>query len=221
MTAEICSTANSGDTKQLIDSRDSKKYWVAKLDDGRCWMTQNMELDLTSRTLTSADSDVVSEYTFDSDVMHTRPLVSNFSNTSIVAWNFGDYVRTTPSTATSSTYCNSIPGLSGCTDYFTNVADMTPMAAVRTDDVAVSGNTYDAHFKTGYYYSWNAATASSSEHIIVSGQAPNSICPKGWELPTSNATTTGSFYYFLVSLGSIMVSRSVTSSPPISPVSLT
>lgn len=33
-------------TKQLIDTRDGNKYWVAKLADGNCWMTQNLALNL-------------------------------------------------------------------------------------------------------------------------------------------------------------------------------
>ncbi len=34
----------------------------------------------------------------------------------------------------------------------------------------------------GAYYSWHAATAGTS---VDEGEAPNSICPKGWRLPTS------------------------------------
>lgn len=47
-------------TAQLIDSRDGKSYWVAKLADGNCWMTQNLALDLDRETLplNSASSDV-------------------------------------------------------------------------------------------------------------------------------------------------------------------
>ena len=41
-------TPGSEVTKQLIDSRDGKEYWVAKLADGNCWMTQNLALDLNS-----------------------------------------------------------------------------------------------------------------------------------------------------------------------------
>lgn len=54
MTPEICqNTADYIDvnhyaTKQLIDARDGKSYWVAKLADGKCWMVQNLALDLLS-----------------------------------------------------------------------------------------------------------------------------------------------------------------------------
>ena len=54
------STTNT--TYTLIDSRDDSVYNVRKLADGNCWMTQNLQLT-GSRTLTSADSDVTSNFT--------------------------------------------------------------------------------------------------------------------------------------------------------------
>ena len=40
------------------------------------------------------------------------------------------------------------------------------------------------------YYYWAAAVASTSAYYIT-GEAPNSICPKGWRLPTGG--TSGEF----------------------------
>lgn len=37
---------------QLIDKRDNKKYWIAKLADGNVWMTQNLNLELTTPGIT-------------------------------------------------------------------------------------------------------------------------------------------------------------------------
>ncbi len=44
----------------------------------------------------------------------------------------------------------------------------------------------------GYYYNWCAATAGT---CTSSGEAADSICPRGWRLPTSNkaSTVSGSF----------------------------
>ncbi len=67
MTSAKCYHASIGETKQLTDIRDNKKYWVTKLKDGNCWMTQNLDLDLyvnnTGRTLTASDSDVAGSWT--------------------------------------------------------------------------------------------------------------------------------------------------------------
>lgn len=56
MTAEICSNSAEHESKQLIDTRDNKSYWVAKLKDGNCWMTQNLDYDGYGTKLTSPSS---------------------------------------------------------------------------------------------------------------------------------------------------------------------
>ena len=59
-----CSALSSGQQIQLQDSRDQKMYWVGKLPDGNCWMTQNLDLDLsTSTTFTPADTNISSNWT--------------------------------------------------------------------------------------------------------------------------------------------------------------
>jgi uncharacterized protein (TIGR02145 family) len=42
----------------------------------------------------------------------------------------------------------------------------------------------------GYLYNWSAATAGESQTTMPagSGNAPNSICPKNWRLPTGGST---------------------------------
>ncbi len=42
MSDQICTNTKENKTKQLIDIRDGKSYWVTKLKDGNCWMTQNL-----------------------------------------------------------------------------------------------------------------------------------------------------------------------------------
>ena len=61
MTPEICAKAQTHQTTTLRDIRDGNTYTVAKLKDGKCWMTQNLRI--INKTLTPADSDVVSNYT--------------------------------------------------------------------------------------------------------------------------------------------------------------
>ena len=59
MTPRICGASTENETKRLIDKRDGKYYWVAKLKDGNCWMTQNLDLDLsTDKFLTPSDTDI-------------------------------------------------------------------------------------------------------------------------------------------------------------------
>lgn len=64
MTHDICAAAQVGDTERFRDVRDNKYYWIAKLADGNCWMTQNLDYDLLNTvTLTPNDSDVTANWT--------------------------------------------------------------------------------------------------------------------------------------------------------------
>ena len=61
MTPEVCANTKEHQVATLKDVRDGNTYTVAKLKDGKCWMTQNLRI--INKTLTPADSDVVSNYT--------------------------------------------------------------------------------------------------------------------------------------------------------------
>ena len=52
---------------------------------------------------------------------------------------------------------------------------------------AISGSTYNAHYLVGNLYQWNAATAGTGGTIDNYAKATDSICPKGWRLPTSRS----------------------------------
>ena len=209
MTPEICASANEGDTKRLIDSRDGKLYWVAKLKDGNCWMTQNLELDLsTSTPLTSELSDVTNSWAPTSNT-YTSAQSGDRDNTTAQSYNLGKYVWKTPD---SSNYCGESSGdydftTAGCDSYWQDVSGWTPMTEYRTDGVTYDTNTqtYDAHYLAGNYYSWEAATAGTGHsYTSLGSQAPDSICPKGFELPTSGDSfnsTPGSFYNLLNQYG--------------------
>ena len=208
MTPGGCAISNEGDTKRLIDKRDGKYYWVAKLADGNCWMTQNLDLDLNGRTLTPEDSDVSDPngWAYNGSWYNSADQGST-SASAIQSWDLGEYVKTNPTTTTS---CGSTTGnLSACSSRFTQVtSSMTPYtedvngSRVPADNVAVSGNNYDAHYLVGNYYSWSAATAGSGS------SATDSICPANWRLPLSGGSNTenGSFYNLLNQYG-------LTSSP--------
>ena len=217
MTPEFCAsvtTSSPGNTARLKDTRDGKYYWVAKLADGNCWMTQNLELDLnTVGTLTPSSSDVSANWNFNSagGSWYTSVASGSTTRTAIQGWDLGEYIKTSPTASTGLDSCYSWSDLSECTYEFTQVtSSMTPYTeAVNegkapADNVAVSGNNYDAHYLVGNYYSWPAATAGSGNDVAVSGEAADSICPANWRLPHDRLfddETPGSFYYLLKQYG--------------------
>ena len=121
MTSGICNNVtvpSEQSTATLVDTRDNNTYTVAKLKDGKCWMTQNLRI--VGKTLNAQDSDVISNFSL------------NNSN------------------------------LSGFT---------------RSGELGVYLDPSD-----GGLYTWTAAAAGSS---LSSGNAPYSICPKSWHLPSN------------------------------------
>jgi len=64
MTSQVCSSSTVGQAKQLKDNRDNEYYLVAKLDDGECWMLDNLRLGGSSpMNLTSSNTNIASDYT--------------------------------------------------------------------------------------------------------------------------------------------------------------
>ena len=213
MTPEVCAKTEVGTVARLTDARDQKQYWVTKLADGNCWMTQNLDLDLgvkdgdtDTTVLTPADSDVSNNWT---PLRPTEPagtITSANTNTETYSWDLGMYVKSDPDGY--SNYCDRVKGLSDadCTSAgWTNVSSMTPMEDGNATDV-ISGSTYNAHYLVGNLYQWNAATAGKGG-TITSAEATDSICPKGWKLPTSNNSDPGSFGGLVGSLNSTTITQ--------------
>ena len=180
MTTDICnSVSRNGEntSTQLVDLRDNKLYWVTKLKDGHCWMTQNLDLDLVTYTneqgqevmkpLTSEDTDLT-------DYSLTGAYADGYSydsTTGITSWTPVSTAKTINFEGTTVT---------GWQNSYTE-----PYSANKTDD------TNTGHASLGNYYNWTAAIASNDSSMLTSdtlnniSQNPkNSICPKGWRLPT-------------------------------------
>ncbi len=184
-------------SKQLTDTRDGQEYWVTKLADGNCWMTQNLALDFKlGTTFTNANTDLnsrtnisvlsadqanaqgISSYLLPTEYaaptrVNVDGLIAN-NNAAFYttrSWNLGQYFVKDPDNITE------------CTDgtTFANCPNFESVTA-----------TSDRHFLIGNYYQFNAATAGSGTRELSSPadarpadyiNAPDSICPKGWRLP--------------------------------------
>lgn len=171
MDTGICSTVTYVDTAseaQLIDVRDNKTYYVTKLQDGNCWMTQNLALDLETiptnvAPLTSENTDLN-----DNSLSGAYKLGYTYENNTLT-WK--------PANATKSFTGTSVSGWTK--------SNTAPSSARKTDGILAG------HTATGNYYNWSAAIASNdsssystSTYGDVSKNPQNSICPKGWKLPT-------------------------------------
>ena len=186
---------------QLVDIRDNKLYWVAKLDDNNCWMTQNLDLDLSHEVaLTSETSDI------DPDTYNTGVYTSDngySQNGNIVSWlpstldsNNVQRADTIPMNWTSATTAT----ISGWTNdgnkpYSANAGDRYKYTddigneTVYTSFEACRTATNDAkgcqHMHIGNYYNWTVSVATNNTNGYNSNTLVNSICPKNWDLPAN------------------------------------
>ena len=145
--------------RTLYDVRDGNEYRIRKLADGNCWMTENLDLVLTAgNTLTSYDTDLNN--------------VSSWTPTSSTATTAGEKWGTG-------------------TDYFDDSSQTSSDINVEHSYRASSDRTVstvdDGDQEIGTHYNWYAATATSGTYETVSTEAPNSLCPRGWLLPSKDS----------------------------------
>ena len=169
ITPEICAKSAENETARLMDTRDNKLYWVTKLKDGNCWMTQNLDYDIPAGGITG-----------------DQAAKTNLSDGR--TWATGD-----PSSS------NPYPAQATTTEIYDNDSS-TGTYSYDPGLVVVSGTEFvpyesrpegtDEHQLVGNYYQWNAATAGTGALVSQKGEdATDSICPKGWQLPTLTGDT--------------------------------
>ncbi len=223
ITASICSEVAIGNTGRVRDTRDDKYYWIAKLADGNCWMTQNLDLDITADGLLAIDTDITEDWKSSSAYAPTATATGNpptdgcktqstingiITYIDTCSYDPGDYVLKNPGSWTRQTGTTNLT----TNAQLVNISEYTNSSFDSSVGGTVSGSSitavdeinlnYDAHYHIGNYYQFNTATAGKGAMITSSsGEVANSsICPKGWKLPlseTNNNNVNGSFYKLL------------------------
>ena len=200
MTGDICSAVEvEEDEIQLIDNRDNKVYWVAKLKDGNCWMTQNLDHDIVTNTnfYTYNNTDIghgpttntsatwtATRATYATTVTQTSEWCANGSWSGITcrinetpeSYDPGDlYWNTT--LANDSVWDNYINSCQKTNDGLACDQSLNPISSY-TSSAGV------AHYHLGNYYNWAAALATNnSSNYTGNDVVEQSICPAGWTLP--------------------------------------
>ena len=192
MSPQICSFVNgtgASTATQLVDTRDNNLYWVAKLEDGKCWMTSNLDLDIGGLNTAPASSGIYSDYNVSDGVYTWNPVstakTSSYyiDNTSVKpsAWPTDNNGNTKPYSAED-----------GDTYYYTSNSTSNDTRYNSLQACKNASHTEDEckRYFAGNYYNWTAAIASNnSTNISTTGTiASNSICPKGWRLPNASQT---------------------------------
>ena len=169
--SHICeNTEVIGSELQVIDIRDDKVYWIAKLADGHCWMTQNLDLDLDSnRIYTYWDTDLGWSTINENETWKPTYSTTDFTGINVSKWQNSN---TTPYSANP-----------GDVYYYTSDSDANDIQYNSLQECAESGHTDCAHYHAGNYYNWSAAVANNNTSGATSDDIRNSLCPSGWKLP--------------------------------------
>ena len=197
----------------LTDQRDGNAYTIAKLADGKCWMTENLRIEA---------NDTIGD---------TNKNLSQGYGTSITYGNFtglansenANFSTTNPPVAnslysTNGSTVNTIKGGNG-SYYYARMPRYNNNNTNRFLTASYNGTgsgTYYHWHGYGNYYTWAAAMAnikqynsptSTDDEGKTSETANTSLCPSGWRLPygrnTGNGNTTGGFYYLNAMMGNI------------------
>ena len=153
---------------KVYDNRDETSYHIKKLADGRCWMLDNLALDLTNSTV-------------------KNNLTASNTNASATSLN---YLKNGGGT-TSDKYATA--GVANWTSSYSFSAPLVNMDSknVVPDNAPTNGQ---GDNKVGGYYNYCAASAGSycygngTYYGNPSGNATEDICPAGWRMSIGNTT---------------------------------
>ena len=177
---------------QLKDNRDWKTYYIAKMKDGRVWMTQNLDLDLT----TYEDDDYVelnSDNTDLNSVTAWEPSMSTVKQTGGFAEHCDEYDECSWDESWDETNTDSPFSLDiGSIYRYPNQFNFSTYDSLNDCEEEHSDGSC-SHYRVGNFYNFSAAVASNDTSSVGSlEQMPDSICPAGWRLPvvhTASAST--------------------------------
>ena len=185
---------------QLMDNRDNKTYFIAKLprfrDDSSfnsfdVWMTQNLDHDIvtTPNFYTFENTDLLKNIhpTWTSELAtYATGDTTWFAHYEVDGYYDGEYPESYD------------PG-----DLCWDGTLVTDGSASTLENHTVPCDQNGSHYHVGNYYNWTAAVAANKWKSAVGADytAYQSICPAGWELPRDRTVVDGIFTDLTQALG--------------------
>lgn len=155
VTADACTAT----PKAVIDSRDNQRYTIQRLNDGECWMIENLRLGYNENN--AASSSYITTLTLNpasSDVNQTR---------TIRVYDFKEYGDSYEQCHVDGNPAAGLSGLGMENPCMRSYSSESPTPA------------------TGVWYNYAAASAGTITGDSNTDIATESICPGGWTLPNS------------------------------------
>lgn len=211
VTPTECENVGFDQSKQLIDKRDGKKYWVTKLRNGECWMTQDLRYQIVTDAsgkieLTSELTDINGANVPDLDTEENFAYESRMgaNGQKIWLWNENSWLPPTETFTTrrdskqvaNTTYSwymgdwvvtNPKVSRSGRTWVTDEDEDGNPIEIYKPGGWENSGVSLDNDTMTYNTHYLNGIyyqfNTATAGGRVGNGPAVSSICPKGWSLP--------------------------------------
>ena len=194
------SSLPTGTQYTLIDKRDGKTYTAAKQADGKCWMTQNLDLDiggegtamLTSENTnltTSGSGAYVAGYRVKNGLIIPSLLDTAISTNKTYDIQIQGWCNRPTDYSYYRSHCLYMPYSIDLGDlyYYTSGSTDSDIRYNSLSNCTAAGHSTAecAHYHIGNHYSWPAAVVSNntSSLSVQYSSAQNDICPKGWRLP--------------------------------------
>ena len=216
----LASTVCTEDPTVVIDKRDEQPYLIQRLDDGRCWMLNNLNLDLTDRTIADTltpDNTNANTIALKSLKEGNRSAGDQYATAGLTYnnWDNSSYSYSQPLVHKSGT-CSTATTFP-CT-YNGNYTNNTVLSTL-TPDPSVFGVGYG---KIGIYYNFCAVSAGSycygngTNAGVGSGDAIMDICPSSWRLPTGGTSGEYKILYDAIVANYTGSGTAATASDPLS-----
>ena len=165
-----CSTMTSGQVIALTDNRDNNTYTVGKMQDGNCWMMENLRLDNTATLSSSNTNNPASGFT--SIAPSTDEWCTDDNNEACINQNKLNTNNT------------NLAGINSLGNSLVNAPGWYVGNNERADVMGDNGNNY-SWYSYGNYYNFYTATAGTGQTTgSGSSSSSGSICPSGWFMPT-------------------------------------
>ncbi len=183
----------------VIDNRDEQAYMIQRLDDGKCWMLDNLNLDLTNKTIvdnlttvnTHADAASLKSLKEGNRTNCGEEDCSRYATSGLTLssyWTDGkNSIPLVQKTGTCSTTSNYPCTYNGS---YTSNAVMSTLTPSQSTFGLGSG-------KIGVYYNYCAASAGNYCYNADGASADLNIdydiCPANWKLPSGGADASSDF----------------------------
>lgn len=221
--ASLSATVCTNDPTVIMDSRDGHTYIIQRLKDGKCWMLDNLDLDLTNEDIVNGLTDDNTNINTTSDPNALQYLKNGGGTTSdkyatagleLHNWTGSGMTPASPQYSYSqplvnrsgkcdSTKNSSYPCVGVWQD--ANYTHNTVLNKADSNNRVYKDNANNiggpGSYEIGTFYNYCAATAGTycygngtSAGTSPASSSPSSdICPAGWHMPSDNGGTDGDY----------------------------